>query len=316
MLFALGLGPVAHHLLFGAHMFDEALDAFRKIGHGLVGILAATFLDAFLQGGDRGLYLFDARRIGCVEQAFFRINVGDRGEPVFQFVVESVLRLAGLQIQEAQHQRARETEQRGREGRAHAGERRFQARFQVLEDDVGVARADVERLDGGADRADSLEQAPEGTEQAEEHQKAGEVARHLATFLKAHADGIEDRPGSGRRQGHVAGLVAEQGCHRCQQHRRTRVEARVADPETVDPGDFREQADHAAEEQQHTEHANKHDQAIQTRVAHESRRYLREQDEGDEGNDHQEDDHEGQIGPRTGQAVGVEFTGHIALSIT
>src|SRR6201994_574324 len=42
------------------------------------------------------------------------------GEPVFEVGVETVLRLARLQIEKAEDQRSREAEQRGRERNAHA----------------------------------------------------------------------------------------------------------------------------------------------------------------------------------------------------
>ena len=92
-------------------------------------------------------------------------------EPVFQFGVEAVLRLARLQIEEAEHQRAGKAEQRGRERNAHAAERRGEAFAQRVEHGAGVA-ADLEVLDDVADRADGLDQAPERAEQAEEDQQA------------------------------------------------------------------------------------------------------------------------------------------------
>ena len=68
--------------------------------------------------------------------------VVDRGrEPVFELGVEAVLRLARLQIEEAEHQRAGEAEQRGRERDAHAGERRGEAFAQRVEHRAGVAAA-------------------------------------------------------------------------------------------------------------------------------------------------------------------------------
>ena len=44
----------------------------------------------------------------------------DAREPFLELVVEVLLGLARLQVEEAQDQRAREAEQRGAEGRAHA----------------------------------------------------------------------------------------------------------------------------------------------------------------------------------------------------
>ena len=61
------------------------------------------------------------------------------GEPVLQLGVEAVLRLAGLQVEEAQHQRAGQPEQRRRERDAHAAERRGEALLERIEDRAGVA---------------------------------------------------------------------------------------------------------------------------------------------------------------------------------
>ena len=112
-------------------------------------------------------------------------------EPVLEIGVEAVLRLAGLQVEEAEHQRAGEAEQRGRERNAHAAERRGEALLQRVEDRAGVA-ADLEAVDHVADRADGLDQAPEGAEQAEEDQQAGHVARHVARLVEPGRDRIED----------------------------------------------------------------------------------------------------------------------------
>ena len=70
------------------------------------------------------------RRVGDGD---VRGQVGDRGQPVFEFGVEARLRAAGLQVEEAEHQRTGKAEQRRRERRAHAGQRRGQAGLQRVE---------------------------------------------------------------------------------------------------------------------------------------------------------------------------------------
>jgi hypothetical protein len=107
-------------------------------------------------------------------------DIGDRRQPVFQLGVEAVLRPAGLEVEEAEDQRAGKAEQRGRERRAHAAQRRRQA-------GPSACRARGRRRCRHrapwmvlADRADRAEQAPERAEQAEEDQQAGEVARDVA----------------------------------------------------------------------------------------------------------------------------------------
>ena len=79
------------------------------------------------------------------------VEVGDGREPVLEVVVEHVLRLPGLEVEEAEDERAGKAEERGRERRAHAAQRRGEAGLEVLEDDAGVAGGDVERSDGVAD---------------------------------------------------------------------------------------------------------------------------------------------------------------------
>ena len=76
----------------------------------------------------------DAPAAAATGTAVLRVEVAHGGrEPVLEVGVEAVLRLAGLQIEEAEHQRAGETEQRGRKRNAHAGERRGEAVAQRIE---------------------------------------------------------------------------------------------------------------------------------------------------------------------------------------
>jgi len=63
-----------------------------------------------------------------------------RRQPFFEIVVEAVLRLARLQIAEAEHDRARKPEQRCAEGRPHAGQRCFEAGLQIVEEGGRVGR--------------------------------------------------------------------------------------------------------------------------------------------------------------------------------
>ena len=116
-----------------------------------------------------------------------------RGEPVFEVGVEAVLRLARLQIEKAEDQRAGEAEQRRRKRDAHASERRGEAFLQRVEQRAGIA-ADLQSLDHLADRADGFDQAPERAEQAEKNQQAGHVARDVARLIEAGGDRIEQMP--------------------------------------------------------------------------------------------------------------------------
>jgi hypothetical protein len=71
-------------------------------------------------------------------------------------------------------------------------ERGLQARLQRIEHRQCIA-AGGQPADDVADRADGLEQAPEGAEQAEEDHQADQVARQVALLFQAQVDRIEDR---------------------------------------------------------------------------------------------------------------------------
>ena len=219
--------------------------------------------------------------------------VVDRGgEPVFQFGVEAVLRLARLQVEEAEHQRAGETEQRGRERNAHAAERRGEALAQRVEHAAGIA-AGLQPLDHAADRADGLDQAPEGAEQAEEHQKAGHVARDVARLVEAGGDRVENAAHQLRRHRHAADAAAEDRRHRRQQHRRPLDrEAGIGEAEIVDPGDFRIKprspgAAHSTMPMSSTPMIS----AVQAGIGHERHFDLLVQQEGDQPAEHDEHQH-------------------------
>ena len=62
-----------------------------------------------------------------------RRQVGDAGQPFLELIVEAAVGVAGLQFQEAEHQRAAEAQQRGREGGAHAAQGRGQSVLQLVE---------------------------------------------------------------------------------------------------------------------------------------------------------------------------------------
>ena len=107
---------------------------------------------------------------------------------------------------------------------------------------AGVA-AGFEALDHAADRAHGLDQAPEGAEQAEEHQQAGHVARDVARLVEAGGDRVENAAHQLRRHRHAADAAAEDRRHRRQQHRRPLDrEAGIGEAEIVDPGDLRDRA--------------------------------------------------------------------------
>ena len=160
------------------------------------------------------------------------------GEPVFEVGIEAVLRLARLQIEEAEDQRAGKAEQRRRKRNAHAAERRGQSpSFRRIEQGAGVA-ADLQSVDHLADRTDGLDQAPEGAEQAEKHQQARHVARDVAGLVEPGGDRIQQMPHGLLRDRHPPrALAAEDRGHRRQQLRPPLDrEPGIGDAEIVDPG--------------------------------------------------------------------------------
>src|SRR5262245_51262131 len=100
-------------------------------------------------------------------------------QPVFEVGVKAVLRLPRLEVEEAEHQRAREAEERRRERDAHAAERSGKSALQILENRAGVP-AHLQRLNNLADRTHGFEQPPEGAEQAEEDEEPGEIPGDVA----------------------------------------------------------------------------------------------------------------------------------------
>jgi hypothetical protein len=71
--------------------------------------------------------------------------------------VEATLRLARLQFEEAEHQRAGQAEQRSAEGRRHALERTLDAALELGEHLHRVAGVDLQAVDRVGDRADGLQ---------------------------------------------------------------------------------------------------------------------------------------------------------------
>ena len=219
---------------------------------------------------------------------------GQAGEPLLHLVVEAVLRLVRLEIEEAQDQGAREAEQRRAERGAHAGHGCCEPALEIVEHHHEVALADRQAVDHLADRADGLEQAPEGAEQAEEDQQPDLVARDVARFVEARADAVEQVAHRHRRQHHPAAalLLAERaGDRRQQAWCGLQREARLAGAERLDPAHLRLDAEGAAEHVDDADQQHREDQAVEQRVVE-----IDPPDdvvgEGDrERRQHQEDDH-------------------------
>ena len=220
-----------------------------------------------------------------------RLVVDRGGQPVFQFGVEAVLRLARLQIEEAEDQRSGETEQRGRKRNAHAAERSGKALAQGFEHGAGIA-ARLQPLDDAADRTHRLDQAPEGAEQAEEHQQAGHVARNVARFVEPGGDRVENAAHQLRRHRHASGAAAQNRRHRRQQHRRLiDRKAGIGEAEIIDPMDFGIKPQHLAHRQNDADDQHRDDQRVQSGIGHEGYGDLLVQQKRDEPAEHDEHQH-------------------------
>ncbi len=240
------------------------------------------------------------------------MQIAHRGrKPVFEIRIETILRLARLQIEEAEHERAGKAEQRRGKGDAHAAERRGKTAFQILEDRAGIA-ADLERLNDLADRADRIEQSPEGAEQSEEDEEAGEVARDVARFVETRGDRIEDRAHRGLRDRHAAGALAQQRRHRREQHGRPRHrDAGIGDAEAVHPTDFGKQPQDLADRKHDPDQKRAEDDAVETGIGEKGGPDLPIEDDREQREEDQEHEHPHEKNSRRGNLDrGVEIARH------
>ena len=137
-------------------------------------------------------------------------------------------------------------------------------------------------------------------------EQVDEIARHLAILVEAHLDRIEDRAHGLRRDRHAADAVAEEGRHGGEEHRRALdLDAGLGDPESVHPADFREQAKHLAEGEEHADEQNGDDHAVQHGIGEEDVVGLPVEDEREEAGEDEEDDHPPEIDLRSGELIGI-----------
>ena len=114
----LQLDPVANHLLLRAHVVDQPLDGFGEIGHGGGGCPVEP--PSVIASRNRSIDVLRSARIAAHRRGrrAERVVVVDdeiahgAGKPILEIGIEAVLRLARLQVEEAQHERARQSEQR------------------------------------------------------------------------------------------------------------------------------------------------------------------------------------------------------------
>ena len=110
LLLRLLVGPFAHHLLLGAHLPDQLVDAGGEILDRVAGVVGEHLvLDLFVQIGERALHVEQGVAdlgvgAGAGAGRFGELQLGDAGEPIFELVIEPALRMACLEIEEAQDQ--------------------------------------------------------------------------------------------------------------------------------------------------------------------------------------------------------------------
>ena len=207
-------------------------------------------------------------------------QVGDRGEPVFELGVEAGLGAAGLQVEKAEDERAGKAEQRGREGRAHAGQRRGKPGLQRVEHGVGVARA-RDRATGWCRRSSRSCRADPRRCRAGRGRPAGRSGS--ARCRGSRRDAWRSNRASSASNWSTAPSLDErddQRLHRRQQHRfgRPRTPAR----NELTQRTSRNSRTTCGEGQQDADHQDAEDQAVEAGIGGEGCRDLARQDRGDE----------------------------------
>ena len=201
----LRIGNTAHQRVIGAHLFGQHGHAFgqrhQRLGCGGTPILATR--DGGLQGFEifRGLLKQCLDIGGHAAFAFLAQNAGRKprqpGQPFFQIIEETVLRLPRRQVQKPNHQRAGKAKHGGRKRRAHPLQGFRKPGLQLLKQHIQIAGADRHAPDHIRNGRNGQQQPPESAKQAQENQQARHVARKLAPFIKPRLQPIQHAPHRG-----------------------------------------------------------------------------------------------------------------------
>ena len=122
---------------------------------------------------------------------------------------------------------------------------------------------------------------------------------------------VEDAAHGLRRHRHAADAVAQDRGHRRQQHRRPLDrDARIGEPEAVDPGHLGKQPDHLPERQDDADQQHADDQRVERRVGLERDQDLRVDDDDDQAAQDQKDQHPHQKDAGRGNLERIDVSRH------
>src|SRR5215813_3865084 len=308
LLRSLRVHPVADHLLFSTHMVDEALDRLGEISHrGRSGLAGLDLIDGATQTLDRGTNL--AGHAGH-SRRFSGLIVDGGGQPILEFRVEAVLRLARLQIEETEHERAGEAEQRGGKGNTHAREGCGEAVAQRVEHRTGIATC-LQTLNDIADRTNGFDEAPKSTEQTEENEEPCHIPGNVARLVEASGNRVENSAHQLRGHGHASDATAKDRCHGREKDRRpVDRQPGIGKAEIIDPRDFRIETQHLTQRQHNSDCTDAEDERVQARIGHECDFDLLVQHKPDQTDQDDEYQHPDQKDAGRRQLERIEVFGH------
>ena len=275
---------------------DQGLDALGQARHRRRALALILRIDG---DGLACRFLHDGRRLG-LDMA---------GQKILKLSVETILRLPRLQIQKTENQRTGEAEQRGGEPQAHSRDGSREAVLEVVEHRRRVG-ARLHAVDDATDRMHGLQQAPEGAEQAQKHQKTDEIAIEFAALVEPRADRVENC--ARRRGGKTArsGAGVEHRRHRRKQNGRADPRVRVRTDERIDPSYLAEQSEHLTVGERRADQKHQNDEPVQPGIGAEGDLDRLVQDQDDEPDQDQKGRHPDQKNPGRGEKANIGFRGH------
>ncbi len=281
--------------LFGTHMANQSLDA---LGERRDRLGVALMLDCRLRHGRRLRHRLDDGR---------RLDVA--GEKLLELGIKPILRLARLEVEEAEDERTREAEQRGGERDAHAGDRRREAGLKVVEQGRRIDPG-FHAFDHPGDRMDRLEKAPERAKQPKENQKTDEIAAELASLVEPGGDGVQYGAGGDGREAARARARGEHRRHWREQQGHGNAPPGLRARQRIDPVDFAKEPDYLAEGEQRADRQHAEDQPVETRVGAESERDLLIENENDKSDQREERRHAHQKNTRGREQADIRICRH------